>query len=48
MKDAGILLGREKKQRDFFGGGVAKKGLRDFWVMPKKSNDFLGRQILKL
>ena len=38
MKDAGIFLGREKKQRDFF--WVAKKGLRDFFGYAKKSSDF--------
>ena len=37
MKDAGIFLGREKKQGYFW---VAKKGLRDFFGYAKKSSDF--------
>ena len=40
MKDAGIFLGREEKQRDFF--GVAKKGLMDFFGYAKKSSGFWG------
>ena len=35
MKDAGIFLGREKKQGFLW---VVKKGLRDFWEYAKKSS----------
>ena len=42
MKDAGIFLGREEKQR------VAKKGLGEFLGYAKKVVIFLGKQILKL
>ena len=34
MKDAGILLGRKKNERDFF--GVAKKGSRVLFGYAKK------------
>ena len=51
MKDAGIFLGLEKNNRDFFGlrkkglrhfWGVAKRGLRDFLGYAKKSSKFFG------
>ena len=45
MKDAGIFLGREKKEGFLW---LAKKGLRDFLGVCQKISDFLGRQILKL
>ena len=52
MKNAGIFLGRENKQRDFFfggGGGLRIKDQGIFLGMLKKSSDFFsGRQILKL
>ena len=38
MKDAGILLGRERKTEGFF--GVPKKGLRDIFGGMLKSSDF--------
>ena len=40
MKDAGILMGREKNPEGLF--SVAKKGLRDFLGYAKKSSDFFG------
>ena len=38
MKDAGVLLGREKNKGIF--GGCEKKGLRDFLGYAKKRIDF--------
>ena len=40
MKDAGIFLGREKKNRGIF--LVCEKGLRDVLGYAKKSSDFFG------
>ena len=43
MKDAEILLGREKKTEGFFGLRLnAKKGLRNFWGNAAKTSDSFG------
>ena len=46
LEDAGIVLGREEKQRDFF--GLRKEDWGIFLGMLKQVVIFLGRQILKL
>ena len=39
IKDAGIILGREEKRRDFL---CCEKGPRDFFGYAIKSSDFFG------